>query len=102
MCDELMRNFACAGHHPQDENITNTTTQFFADDWPKWNETTNSTWIDDEDFRWNSPYDYVGAQPLEVYHHHLIDVSTVTLAPPSSLSHSSTCTPIATLGRKLQ
>lgn len=68
-----------AGHHPADENITNTTTQFYADDWPKLNETTNATWIDDNDFKWNSPYDYVGARPLEADHHPLIEVRLLML-----------------------
>jgi hypothetical protein len=74
-----------AGHHPADENITNATTQFFADDWPLLNETTNSTWIDDEDFRWNSPYDYVGARPLEADHHPVAEVLRVH----SRLRHAS-------------
>jgi len=65
----------CAGHRPADENVTNTTTQFVSDDWTQLNGTTNETWIDDDDFRWNSPYDYVGARPLVADHHHVVDVS---------------------------
>lgn len=80
-----------AGHHPQDENITNATSQFFADDWPKWNETSNSTWIDDEDFRWNSPYDYVGARPLEVDHHHPIDHHHIKFLPGVNVNSNPLC-----------
>ena len=80
-----------AGHHPSDENITNTTTEFFADDWPKWNETTNKTWINDDDFRWNSPYDYVGARPLEVDHHPLVEHHHVKFLPGVNINSNPFC-----------
>ena len=80
-----------AGHHPSDENITNATTQFFADDWPQLNETTNATWIDDEDFRWNSPADYVGKMPLEVNHHHVVDHHHVKFLPGVNINSNPFC-----------
>ena len=80
-----------AGHHPADENITNTTTQFFADGWPQVNETTNATWIDDEDFRWNSPADYLGKRPLEVDHHHVVDHHFVKFLPGVNINSNPLC-----------
>jgi hypothetical protein len=80
-----------AGHHPADENITNTTTQFFAHGWPQLNETTNATWIDDEDFRWNSPADYLGKRPLEVDHHHVVDHHLVKFLPGVNINSNPFC-----------
>jgi hypothetical protein len=80
-----------AGHHLADENITNTTKQFFADSWPQANETTNATWIDDEDFRWNSPADYLGKRPLEVDHHHVVDHHFVKFLPGVNINSNPLC-----------
>jgi len=80
-----------AGHHPADENITNATTQFFSDDWPLLNETTNSTWIDDEDFRWNSPYDFVGARPLAADHHPVAEHHHVKFLPGVNINSNPLC-----------
>jgi len=80
-----------AGHRPADENVTNTTTQFVSDDWTQLNGTTNETWIDDDDFRWNSPYDYVGARPLVVDHHHVVDHHRVKFLPGVNINSNPLC-----------
>ena len=90
LCEEFFRNPEyTAGHHPKDEYITNATAQFFADDWK--NMTTNETWIDDDDFRWESPADFVGARPLEVDHHRTIDHHHVKFLPGVNINSNPIC-----------